>query len=235
MLKPAVIDLSHHNVIPDNLVITKQSGIYGLIHKATEGTSYVDDKVENRFFLAKEAGMLWGLYHFVRPGSMEKQVDHFLAVATEVADDNTLFALDWEDPGVSLNDAVEFMQRLEEITEHSPVLYSGHVLKEALGGKADPRLSKYRLWLAQYTAGTPTIPPGWGNYWLWQYTDTGKIPGVTPPTDCNAYSGTAELLRYEWSGLPMPHPMPKPEPEEIITITVTVPPGVEVIVKREER
>ena len=43
MLKPAFIDLSHHNVIPQSLKPAKQSGIVGVIHKATEGTSYVDD------------------------------------------------------------------------------------------------------------------------------------------------------------------------------------------------
>lgn len=223
MLKPAFIDLSHHNTIPQSLLPAKQTGILGVIHKCTEGTGYIDSKVESRRYLAHDAGMLWGLYHFVRPGSMIEQVDFFLSTAEEISDENTLLALDWEDTGVSIEAAIAFMTRLEGISRRSPVLYSGHVLKEALGGKPEPRLSRYRLWLAQY-ASNPTLPPGWSSYWGWQYTDQGSVMGVTPPTDLNAFDGTIEELASSWSGRTT---TPKP-PAKPITIRVAVPEGVEV-------
>src|SRR5262245_46844597 len=160
MLKPAFIDISHHQTIPESLVPAAQAGIIGVIHKATEGTSYVDDKMDNRRYLAQEANLLWGLYHFVKAGSMADQVEHFLDAANDYSDENTLFALDWEVNDVSLDQAVDFMQTLEQRIGRSPVLYSGHVVKEALGGEPDPRISKYRLWLAQY-ASAPQLPPGW--------------------------------------------------------------------------
>jgi lysozyme len=226
MLKPGFIDLSHHNTIPESLEPAYQAGILGCIHKCTEGTSYVDSKVDSRGYLATKAGMMWGLYHFVRPGSMVEQVDFFLSTAEEVSDiEETLFALDWEDTAVSLESAVAFMTRLEGISGRSPVLYSGHVLKEALNGKPDPRLSRYRLWLAQY-GSSPTLPPGWDRYWGWQYTDQGSVPGITPPTDLNAFDGTAEELLAGWSGreaVPVPPPSPQP-----LTVTILVPPGVQV-------
>src|SRR5262245_29309111 len=102
MLKPAFIDISHHQTIPESLVPAAQAGIIGVVHKATEGTSYVDDKMDNRRYLAQEAGLLWGLYHFVRGGSMDAQVDHFLDAAAPYSDANTLLALDWEVSDVSL-------------------------------------------------------------------------------------------------------------------------------------
>src|SRR5262245_32071305 len=77
MLKPAFIDLSHHNTIPESLQDARRSGILGVIHKATEGSSYVDSKVDARFWLARDAGMMWGVYHFVRPGDMDQQVGFF--------------------------------------------------------------------------------------------------------------------------------------------------------------
>jgi len=224
MLKPAFIDLSHHNTIPSSLQPAAGAGIVGVIHKCTEGTGYIDDKADNRFFLAKEAGLLWGLYHFARPGNMAAQVDFFLAAAAEISDAETMLVLDWEDAGVSLDDAVEFLQLVEERSGRAPVLYSGHVLKEALAGSPDPRISQYRLWLCQY-ASEPVLPPGYyDGWWAWQYTDKGEVPGVTAPTDLNAYDGTVDQLIAEWSG----GEAVEPAPPSGITITVIVPPGVSV-------
>jgi len=227
MLKPGFIDLSHHNTIPESLAPAKQSGIQGVIHKATEGSSYVDDKLDNRYYLARDAGMLWGVYHFARPGDMKQQVDHFLRTTAEYVDENSLYALDWEDAGVLLDEVVEFMERLERVVETSPVLYSGHVVKEALGGEGDPRLSKYRLWVCQY-ANAPVLPPGWSKYWGWQYTDQGSCPGINAPVDLNAFDGSIEQLASTWSGREIePAPIP---PNTPLTVTILVPPGVQVTV-----
>src|SRR5262245_36970475 len=129
MPKPMVIDLSHHNVIPESLLPAKQSGIVGCIHKLTEGSSYVDDKVASRLYLAKKAGMLWGLYHFLRPGDVEQQAEFFLDKAHElgVIDADTLLAADHEDEGVSGQELKAFLDALEEMSGRSPVVYSGHV------------------------------------------------------------------------------------------------------------
>lgn len=236
MLKPAFIDLSHHNVISESLVPAKQSGIIGVIHKMTESDNYTDSTVDNRYFLAKQAGLLWGLYHFVRPGSMQEQVDYFLRKAREynVIDDATLLCLDWEDDGVSLDQAVEFMEEIEEETGRSPVLYSGHVLKEALGGEPDNRLSRYRLWLAQYGSDYD-LPPGWSSLWGWQYTESGECPGINPPVDLNAYDGSKSELYNDWSGGEV-EPEPEPEPEDQVEIAVIVPKGVtvKVVVKGDD-
>src|SRR5215471_10072334 len=98
MPSPNVIDLSHWNVV-ESLIPTATAGIKGVIHKATEGMGSIDDKCAARRYLADEAGLKWGLYHFVRPGSMSDQVENFLdrAKSAGVYDDRTLVVLDWED------------------------------------------------------------------------------------------------------------------------------------------
>jgi len=231
-----VIDLSHHNTVPSSLQPAKDAGVWGIIHKLTEGTGFTDDKVQARYFLAGQAGMLWGVYHFIRPGKIEQQAEYFVsqANALEVADDDTLYVLDYEDTGVSLDDALTFMRKVEDLTGHIPVLYSGHVLKEALNGKPNAEISDYRLWLAQYSSA-PTMPPGFDDYWLWQFSESGSVPGISPPVDVNAYDGDEAALRDEWSGSGAPAPTPEPE-ELVVTITVTVaaPPNVTVVVNTEE-
>jgi lysozyme len=223
MPTPLVIDLSHHNVIPESLEPAKAAGIVGLIHKMSEGTGYTDDKVQARYTLALRAGMAWGLYHFIRPGRIIAQADFFLAQAEAlgVLDRSTLLALDWEDAGVSAQDALLFLDHVQDRSGRAPVLYSGHVCKE----DPDDELGAFRLWLAQY-ASSCTLPTFAERWWLWQYTDKGAIAGVTPPTDLNAYDGSPAQLLAEWSGGDV---IPSPVP--VVTVIISTPPGVRVEVQ----
>ncbi len=196
-ITPRVVDLSHHNTISDSLKPAYEFGIRGVVHKATEGTGYKDKTYNARRFLAKEAGMLWGAYHFVRPGNVKKQVDVFLDYAKP--DDETLLALDHEDKGFSPEQAKEFLALLKQRTGRAPVIYTGHVIKEQLDGRIDRTLGTYRLWHAQY--GTRyTINASWKDVWLWQYTESGKVPGIGGNVDVNSYAGTPEQLKHEWAG-----------------------------------
>jgi GH25 family lysozyme M1 (1,4-beta-N-acetylmuramidase) len=226
-----VVDLSHWNVVPSSLKPAREAGVVGIIHKMTEGMGGVDATADNRKYLANQAGLEWGLYHFLRPGDMVAQANHFIdnANLANVLDSDTLVAADYEDANVSLAQLQQFMTTLEELTGRQPVLYSGHVLKDKGGGNAQPSLKKYRLWLAQY-ASKPTLPSGWSKYWLWQWTDNGTIPGIDPPTDCNDYQGSTDQLLSEWAGWGDVQPQPEPTPETI-TIRVIVPPNVVVEVE----
>lgn len=203
MPRIAVVDLSHHNVIPKGLAEAKAAGIVGVIHKATEGLTNSDKKYNARRILASNVGLLWGAYHFMRAGSVERQVDFFMETAKPDAE--TLMACDYEDDAIPVSALVEFMQSLEKILGRLPVLYCGHILKAKLGSKANPALSKYRLWLAQY--GKVAHPPaGWEKTWLWQYSDGASgpsphvVPGINSPVDCDNFDGTDEQLREEWAG-----------------------------------
>jgi lysozyme len=223
MIKPAVIDLSHHNVIPQSLKPAAAAGILGVIHKATEATDYLDPKLDARAALARDAGLLFGVYHFLRPGDMDAQAEHFLDSIGHLLDDKLLLCADHEDSGVSLDELAAFLATIKEQTGHDPVLYSGHLLKEQIGEDDDNEFTKYRLWLAQYTDDVPTLPAGFADWWLWQYTDAGEVPGIVPPVDLNAYARTAVQLRDEWSGF-------KPAPaDRLVRIAIETPPDVGVV------
>ncbi len=240
MPRIAVIDLSHHNTVPSSLKGAREAGVVGVIHKATESTTYDDDKYKARRAMAKDANLLWGAYHFMRPGQVNMQVEFFLRTAQP--DERTLMACDYEDPKVAVDDLCVFMERLEAKLGRMPILYCGHVLKEKLK-RPEPRLQRYKLWLAQY--GPVAKPPiGWDDVWLWQYSDGGVgpdphvVPGVNSPVDCNHFVGTDEDLRVEWAGGPLlPKQAPAPaDPatgdERVVTITIDAPPGVRVEVKQ---
>jgi lysozyme len=232
MSEPKVLDLSHHNTVSDWSEVI-ESGIVGIIHKATEGSSFVDSTYAQRAHDAQSAGLKWGAYHFLRPGDMRQQAQHFVNTA---GDDIELYAADHEDEGVSLNDLKNFLIEVELLTGRKPIIYSGHVLKEQLEGKGrDAALAEYRLWLAHYTSGAPTWPEEtWESWWLWQYSDQESCPGCGGSIDCNSYEGTDEQLRTEWAGEEeAPAPAPEPEMETItiaFTVTITAPKGAVITV-----
>jgi GH25 family lysozyme M1 (1,4-beta-N-acetylmuramidase) len=210
-----VLDLSHHNSVND-LNAVKQAGIYGIIHKATEATSYKDDKYPGRKKGFLEIGLLWGAYHFLRPGNasnINAQVDYFLSYAG--IDDQTLYALDWEDNGNGEDDAVTFCQRIEQKTGRKCAIYSGNTAKENIHG-VNEYLGSHRLWLAQYSSSCSTQASWNNNVWLWQYSDgvhgpgPHGCPGCTGEVDTNSWTGTFEELQASWAGYDKP-PAPWPD------------------------
>lgn len=224
-MKPSVIDISHWQTVDPGFEGARDAGIVGVIHKLTEGTGYIDPTVEARAFLADRAELAFGVYHFIRPGSISRQAQFFVETAASFdldAGGDLLYALDHEDPAVSLDEALEFLEIVTELTGRAPVIYSGHVIKEQLAEKTDKRIYAYRLWLAQYCEAPPSLPAGFERYWLWQYTDQGKLPGLEPAVDLDYYDGDPATLRAEWSGLFMPEEtLPDLSKEEYVT-TITL-------------
>ena len=201
MPTPSVVDLSHWNTITDWTALAK-SGIVGVIHKVTESTNYVDPTYAPRRQQALAAGLVWGGYHFLRPGDPVAQAKFFLANAKP--DSHMLLAADHEDSGVSLDNLKLFLRTITDAVDQVPVVYSGHLIKSQVKGAADTEMAAYRLWLAQYTQASPSWPTAtWPEWWLWQYTDTGQIAGISGNADLNAYQSDSKQLRAEWSGAPV--------------------------------
>ena len=211
---PRVVDISHYNTVRD-LKQTAEAGIWGVIHKATQGRAYADPQYAAHRQAAAAAGLLWGAYHFNTGDRVDLQVDNFLTHADP--DENTLLALDYEDNRLSqmeIEDAVEFLHLVEKKTGRLAVIYSGNRLKEKiheLPVEDIDYLCAHRLWLAQY--GTqPRLPAGFKKYWLWQYSGDGvgpqphNVPGIVAGNgglDMNVYAGAREELVADWAGAPL--------------------------------
>jgi lysozyme len=231
------LDISHHNEVSSWEAVVG-AGIVGVIHKATEGTSYKDPDYLPRCAPALRAGLCWGAYHFANGSDVAAQVDHFLSVVG--VDDETLYALDWEDDPngntMTLEQATHFLELIgRKIGENRCVIYSGNTAKQALGERHDPYLGEHRLWLAQYS-NDPVAQVTWDKIWLWQYSD-GNVgpqphgcPGVTGDVDTNSWSGSDQQLRDEWTGA---GPLPLP-PTKQATVSITTTGDVKVTVNGRE-
>src|SRR5256885_1238870 len=111
-----VVDISHHNGNVD-LGRAQQAGIVGVIHKATQGTSMVDNMYQTNRQKAQAAGVLWGAYHFGTQSDGAAQADFFLQTVNP--DAQTLLVLDYEPNGnstMTLAQAKAFVTRVNEVT-----------------------------------------------------------------------------------------------------------------------
>ncbi|HYM31814.1 MAG TPA: glycoside hydrolase family 25 protein [Candidatus Cybelea sp.] len=207
---PRVVDLSHHNVVKD-FGAAAGFGLWGVIHKATQGKAYADPDYAGRRETATAAGLMWGAYHFATGDDIAVQVDWFLAHAKP--DDTTLLALDYEDnrlSQMSVHQVVAFLRLIEAKVGRKAAVYSGNRIKENIGLLgADDRayLATHRLWLCQY-GPAPHLPAGFETCWLWQYTGDGTgpkphtVPGIIAGNgglDLNSFQGTREDLAASWA------------------------------------
>ena len=79
MITPIVADIAHFN--PVNFSAVKQSGIVGIIHKATQGVGMTDQMYARRRFTALSVELLWGAYSFATGDDPAAHARHFLSVA----------------------------------------------------------------------------------------------------------------------------------------------------------
>ena len=89
-----IVDLNHDNEIDFKKI--KRAGIAAVIHKASEGATFRDEKYLPRRKLAIEAGLLWGAYHFFSSRDVYDKGDNFLNAIDwkHLKDDTTLLFLD---------------------------------------------------------------------------------------------------------------------------------------------
>ncbi|PJJ53190.1 glycoside hydrolase family 25 protein [Hymenobacter chitinivorans] len=194
-----VFDISHHNPTVD-FVSAAQAGMVGVVHKATEGLTNTDLLYAGRKSEALAAGLLWGAYHFGHNDDGAAQAKYFLGVVQPGPTD--LLVLDFEsNAGMTTGQAEAFVQYVYQQTGRYPGLYTSTGYLQQQGATTSHSLHKCWLWLAEYNSviSAPKCPPGWPNPWtMWQYTETGGVPGVIGNCDRDRFNGTADRLRLLW-------------------------------------
>jgi lysozyme len=199
-----IVDLSHHNAEPDFERAHDRGGLVGVIHKATQGLTFIDPTYASRRPEALDAGLLWGAYHFGTGDDGVQQAERFLDAVQP--DDDTLLVLDFEanpqGPSMTLEEARAFVVHVNEATGRFPGLYSGHYIKQLLGTTKDPVLASCWFWLSQW-GPTAVVPVNWPRWTLWQYTDGAM--GPEPHTvegigrcDRDKFNGSMAGLKRLW-------------------------------------
>lgn len=225
LMTPRVVDLFHGDVLAcdtrsvsatDAFKMIRGGGIWGIIHKATQGIGYDDPQYMHRTLAARSVGLLVGAYHFNTGDTVNGQLNHFFDAA--LPDENTLMALDFEDNRASqmtLSEAVEFLQLGDERLGRPLWLYSGNRIKELIVDQSKEvrqTFAKRPFWLCEYglqakMADANGKPLPWAKPTLWQFTGDGigpqphSISGViTRGIDLNSFDGSIADLTAAWTG-----------------------------------
>uniref|UniRef100_A0A0A9XM42 Lysozyme M1 n=1 Tax=Lygus hesperus TaxID=30085 RepID=A0A0A9XM42_LYGHE len=176
--KNVVIDLSHHDGNVD-LEAARGDGIEIVIHKCTQGLSFVDPKYSTNKATANKLGLTWAAYHFADNTNGYEQAEHFVKHAGTVR----WYIVDLEENpiGVLPNtvgraQAETLVRRIEGLTGSYPIVYGSKYFLDALNSQV---LAKCPLWVASYNS-SPKMPKNWSSWLMWQYTD-GSV-GPTPHT-----------------------------------------------------
>jgi lysozyme len=160
----------------------------------------IDVKFPYNWKRAKEVGILRGAYQRFQPGQdVIGQAKLFLEKLGPMQVGDLPPLLDVEDAngltGAQIAARVQqWIDYVEPRVGVKPIIYTGfYFWRDSVGG-AD--FDKYPLWIANYSATCPLVPPTWTRWAFHQYSSTVTLPGITANTvDVNKFNGTLAELK----------------------------------------
>jgi lysozyme len=178
-----------------------RSGVRFAYIKATEGGDRADDRFDVNWRQARAAGIPTGAYHFYyfcRP--VEEQIAWFKTHVPPARDAlPPVLDMEWNhnSPTCKLRpppdkvkaDMATFLAEMESFYGKRPIVYTTvDFHRDVL---ADGSLNAHGFWLRS-VASHPAQKYGDRPWTFWQYTATGRVPGVSGKVDRNVFAGTEE-------------------------------------------
>jgi lysozyme len=180
--------------------------------KATEGGDHVDPRFQENWRGARAAGVAAGAYHFVywcRPAHEQAQwfVQH-IPNTNDALSLPPVLDVEWNGHSrtcprkVSREVAIQKMhlmlQELERHTGKRPIIYTDISFhKDVLEGVRE--FDQYPFWIRS-TAARPEEKYPNRRWEFWQFTTTGRVPGITGNVDRNAFYGSEQEFQSWLSG-----------------------------------
>jgi len=142
--------------------------------RVSDGTGFIDPTFDENWAHMKAAGVLRSAYQFFEPGDSEvAQANLVIAKVGRLGAGDLPVMLDIEvtggqSPGTIRARAQHWLDLVEAGTGKKPFVYSyGSFLETNLGSG----FGAYPLWIAAYGGSCPSVPAGWSNWAIWQYSD----------------------------------------------------------------
>jgi lysozyme len=175
----------------------RASGVDFAFIKATEGGDVLDARFAENWVAARRAGVLRGAYHFYyfcRPAA--EQAAWFAAhVPREPGALPPVLDMEWNHlsrtcPRRPSAEHVRSEMRVfkETLAAHygkRPIIYT---TVDFYRDNELWRVDGYEFWLRSVAGHPGDVYPG-QPWTFWQYTGTGRVPGIAGPADINAFAG----------------------------------------------
>lgn len=210
-------DLSNNNPEPINWRAMRRDGVYGVLLKVTEGTSFIDRTWRERSAAARQAGLRVGGYHFAHVNlDPLVQAKLFSETLGKVQRRDLHPALDLEqeslqgarhDPAYIRQWAQSFQRRVHALAGVRALFYTNPGLLSELRWP-EPLGTGAGLWVADYGPDDghdhgvqhPIRP--WRAWVAHQYTSKGRCTGVTGDVDLSHARSRRKVLAHGLRGLP---------------------------------
>lgn len=178
----------------------KRSGISFAFIKATEGGDRVDDYFVRNWNGTQEAGVARGAYHFYYYcRSAKDQAKWFIRnVPKDASALPPVLDMEWNhlSPTCKLRPPAEtvrsemkiYLSMVEKHYGKRPIIYT---TVDFFDRNDLAQIKGYTFWLRS-VAGHPEEKYGPHPWTFWQYTGTGRIPGIGGDADINVFSGSRE-------------------------------------------
>ena len=218
------IDVSHWQGYIDYSEV-RRSGIEVVYIKASQGTNIKDAYFEINYENTKANGLKVGFYHFLTATNTEEaeQEARFFASVISGKTPDCKLVMDYETfGGVGVQESNEiaqvFLETTRRLTNKDIIIYSD--LSNSQSRFSSELAENYELWLAYYgdTANLENIQTRWSNYVGLQYSDRGRINGISGAVDLDRFS--EEIFLDEISEVPVTENPTGTINTETITYTV---------------
>ncbi len=197
------IDVSSHQGKIDFGKVYR-GGIGYVFIRATDGVTYQDPQFRTNYQNAKAAGLIVGAYHFYRnEDDPLEQLNNFTR-NTDLTKGDLAPVVDIEKlsksgDGNFVKDLTVFLDGLEKHYHVKPIIYSGKNFTNAHLA----HFSDHVLWLAEYGVEQPEIPEWWDNWAFWQWSQSGRVDGITQVVDMSrfnkkVYDFQQLLIHHDW-------------------------------------
>lgn len=170
----------------------REAGIEIVYIRAGQGFSYEDEKFERNYEEARKYGLKIGAYHYVtarNENEARQQANFFVSLVSGKQIDCKL-AMDFEYfPDLSKTEinriGLAFLEEVERISEKEAIVYSDAYNASNI---FEGEVTNYPLWIAQYEVEEPQNNGNW-EYWEgFQYTDTGRVSGISGNVDRDEFT-----------------------------------------------
>ena len=170
----------------------RNSGIEMVYIRAGFGTDYTDRWYEQNYDKAKNAGLKIGMYHYVTARNVTEaraQARFFVSLLAGKSYDCRP-AMDFESlAGLSSQAANDIAQAYLSVLKNSigyvPMVYSDVYNIENVWYAS---LRIYPLWAAEYGADEPRSTGHWDTWAGFQYSDAGRVPGISGNVDLDRFT-----------------------------------------------
>lgn len=186
------IDISHHLPIINWEMVAEQDISFGYI-KATESTDHLDRNYIYNYEQAREAQVRIGSYHFYRFGvSGREQAQHFIRTAKCQSGD-LIPAIDVEHSAINTYSKDSSYTALvkHELKELESALYEHYGVRPIIYTNKDcyklyikDMFPDNLLWICDLHKEPSDKITNWR---IWQFSHSGKLPGVEDKVDLNYY------------------------------------------------